>query len=80
MGSRARETPALLAIGCGDLVANGLFAYASSRGQVSIASVLGSLYPVVTIIWARFLLDERLKRVQQVGVALAVGGAALTAV
>ena len=79
-GVTARETPALLAIGCGDLVANGLFAYASSRGQVSIASVLGSLYPVVTIIWARLLLDERLKRVQQVGVALAVGGAALTAV
>ena len=78
-GVTARETPALLAIGCGDLVANGLFAYASSRGQVSIASVLGSLYPVVTIIWARILLDERLKRVQQVGVALAVGGAALTA-
>ncbi|HET7823324.1 MAG TPA: EamA family transporter [Ornithinibacter sp.] len=56
-----------------------MFAFASSRGQVSIASVLGSLYPVVTIIWARLFLDERLKRVQQVGVALAVGGAALTA-
>ncbi len=41
--------------------------------------MLGSLYPVVTIIWARLFLDERLKRVQQVGVALAVGGAALTA-
>ena len=78
-GVTARETPALLAIGCGDLVANGLFAFASSRGQVSIASVLGSLYPVVTIVWARLLLDERLRRVQQVGVALAVGGAALTA-
>lgn len=78
-GVQARETPALLAIGCGDLVANGLFAYASSRGEVSIASVLGSLYPVVTIVWARLLLDERLRRVQQVGVALAVGGAAITA-
>jgi drug/metabolite transporter (DMT)-like permease len=78
-GVTVRDTPALLAIGCGDLLANGLFAFASSRGQVSIASVLGSLYPVVTIVWARVLLDERLKRVQQVGVALAVGGAALTA-
>ncbi len=78
-GVTARETPALLAIGCGDLVANALFAYASSRGQVSIASVLGSLYPVVTVFWARFLLDERLRRVQQVGVALAVTGAAVTA-
>ena len=78
-GVTVREAPALLAIGCGDLVANGLFAFASSRGQVSIAAVLGSLYPVVTIIWARLLLDERLKRVQQVGVTLAIGGAALTA-
>jgi len=78
-GVTPRETPALLAIGCGDLLANGLFAYASSRGQVSIASVLGSLYPVVTVLWARFLLDERLRRVQQVGVSLAVVGAAVTA-
>jgi drug/metabolite transporter (DMT)-like permease len=78
-GVTPRETPALLAIGCGDLLANGLFAYASSRGQVSIASVLGSLYPVVTVFWARFLLDERLRRVQQAGVALAVAGAAVTA-
>ena len=78
-GVTLRETPALLAIGCGDLVANALFAVASSRGQVSVASVLGSLYPVVTTIWARALLDERLRRVQQVGVALAVGGAAVTA-
>ena len=78
-GVTLRETPSLLAIGCGDLAANALFAVASSRGQVSVASVLGSLYPVVTTIWARVLLDERLRRVQQVGVALAVGGAAVTA-
>jgi drug/metabolite transporter (DMT)-like permease len=79
-GVTVREIPALLAIGCGDLLANGLFAVASSRGQVSVASVLGSLYPVVTTVWARVLLDERLRRVQQVGVALAVGGAAVTAI
>jgi drug/metabolite transporter (DMT)-like permease len=78
-GVTLRETPALLVIGCGDLVANALFAVASSRGQVSVASVLGSLYPVVTTIWARALLGERLRRVQQVGVGLAVGGAAVTA-
>ena len=61
------RTPALLAIGCGDLAANGLFAYASSRGQVSVAAVLGSLYPVVTVIWARFLLDERLRACSRSG-------------
>jgi drug/metabolite transporter (DMT)-like permease len=78
-GVRARETPALLAIGCGDLAANALFALASSRGAVSIASVLASLYPVVTAVLARLVLDERLRRIQQVGVVMAVGGAVLTA-
>lgn len=79
-GVTARELPLLLVIGCGDLGANALFAVASSRGQVSIASVLGSLYPVVTAVLARLVLDERLERVQQVGVVLAVGGAVLIAV
>ncbi|MBR7742446.1 EamA family transporter [Phycicoccus sp. BSK3Z-2] len=78
-GVRARETPWLLVIGCGDLAANALFALASARGQVSVASVLASLYPVVTVVLARFVLDERLQRVQQVGVALAVVGAVLIA-
>ena len=78
-GVTVRELPALLAIGCGDLTANALFAVASSRGQVSVASVLGSLYPVVTTVLARVVLKERLRRVQQVGVALAVGGAAVIA-
>ena len=60
-------------------MANLLFAIASSRGQVSVASVLGSLYPVVTILLARVLLKERLRRIQQVGVALALAGAAIIA-
>lgn len=78
-GVRPRETPALLLIGCGDLTANALFAVASSRGQVSVASVLGSLYPVVTALLARFVVGERLRAVQQAGVVLAVAGAAVIA-
>ena len=57
-----------------------LFAVASSRGQVSLTSVLASLYPVVTAVLARIVLDERLRRIQQAGVVLAVGGAVLIAV
>jgi drug/metabolite transporter (DMT)-like permease len=75
-GVTARETPALLAIGCGDLVANALFAYASSRGQVSIASVLGSLYPVVTVLLAQAVLHERIRPSQGAGIALALAGVA----
>jgi drug/metabolite transporter (DMT)-like permease len=74
------DLPALGAIGLGDLSANALFAYASSRGIVSVASVLGSLYPVVTILLARFLLDERLRPIQVAGVVtslVGVGGIAL---
>lgn len=79
-GVVTRELPALLLIGGGDLVANGLFAVASSRGQVSVASVLGSLFPVATIVWARVVLKERLRPIQQVGALLALTGVVIIAV
>jgi drug/metabolite transporter (DMT)-like permease len=78
-GMVARDVPGLFAIGLGDLVANGLFAFASSRGLVSVASVLGSLYPVVTVLLARFLLHEQLKRIQSAGVVLSLVGVAVIA-
>jgi drug/metabolite transporter (DMT)-like permease len=40
-------------------------------------SVLGSLYPVTTIVLARFLLGERLGPVQRGGAAAALVGVAL---
>ena len=73
------DLPALTAVGLGDLFANALFAFASSRGLVSVASVLGSLYPVVTALLARFLLHERLRRIQSVGVVLSLTGIAVIA-
>ena len=73
-GTRARDLPALAVIGLGDVTANGLFAYSSSRGMVSVASVLGSLYPVATLFWARLLLGERLRRIQSIGVGLTLVG------
>ncbi len=75
----ARDAVALGAIGLGDLTANALFAFASSRGLVSVASVLGSVYPVFTILLARQLLHERLRRVQVLGVVLSVLGVAVIA-
>ena len=79
-GVAVREVPALLLIGCGDLAANGLFAIASSRGQVSVASVLGSLFPVATIVWARLVLKERLRPIQQMGALLSLAGVVIIAV
>jgi drug/metabolite transporter (DMT)-like permease len=79
-GTRARDLPALAVIGLGDVTANGLFAFSSSRGLVSVASVLGSLYPVATVFWARVLLGERLRRVQVIGVVLTLVGVIAIAV
>ena len=52
--------------GC-DIVANGSYALAASRGDLSIAAVLASLYPVVTALLARYVLSERLRPVQSIG-------------
>jgi drug/metabolite transporter (DMT)-like permease len=71
--------PALLAIALFDTLANVLFAAASREGLLSLVSVAGSLYPVVTVLLARFILGERLARAQQVGVGLVLGGVAMIA-
>jgi drug/metabolite transporter (DMT)-like permease len=73
------QIPALVAIGLLDVSANLLFAVASTLGFVSIVGVLASLYPVITIFLARAVLRERIDRVQEVGVAGALGGVALIA-
>lgn len=67
-------------VGIGDVSANLTFGLASTRGLVSVVAVLGSLYPVVTVLLARVLHGERLGTAQTVGVAGALGGVALIAV
>jgi drug/metabolite transporter (DMT)-like permease len=74
-----RFLPAGAAVGLADLSANALFAVASSRGLLSLVAVLGSLYPVVTVLLAHVLLGERLTRAQQTGVAVALAGVAAIA-
>jgi drug/metabolite transporter (DMT)-like permease len=64
------------AIGLVDVAANALFALASGRGLLALVSVLGSLYPVVTVLLAHVILGERLTRVQVGGVAIALAGVA----
>jgi len=69
-----RDWPTLVFVGLADLGANALFVAASTQGLVSVAAVLGSLYPVVTIVLARAFLAERLRAIQNVGVVLALAG------
>ena len=54
-----------------------LFAAASTRGLVSVVSVLSSPNPVVVVALARTVLAERIARAQQAGVVLALAGVAL---
>lgn len=54
-----------------------LFALSSEIGLISIAAVLSSLYPLVTVLLAYLFLDERLRPPQLVGLGLALGGISL---
>jgi len=76
-GLRPRDLGPLAVVGVGDVGANLLFAIATQRGLLSVTAVLGSLYPVVTVLLARFVLRERLRLVQQVGVVAALTGVVL---
>jgi drug/metabolite transporter (DMT)-like permease len=84
-GTRARvrldraALPAVAALGLLDTTANGLFVLASARGLLSIVSVLGSLYPVATVLAAHVLLGERISRTQRAGVIVALAGVAVVA-
>jgi len=52
----------------------GLLAYyaAVSRGKVAVVGPVTSLFPLLTVVLAFFLLRERLSRTQMVGVALSL--------
>jgi drug/metabolite transporter (DMT)-like permease len=79
VGIRWRDLPGLAGVGAGDAAANGAFAWSSTLGLLSVTSVLGSLYPVATLLLARTVLGERLTRLQAYGVALALAGILLLA-
>jgi drug/metabolite transporter (DMT)-like permease len=66
-------------VGIGDTGANLLFAYAATAGNLAVVGVLGSLYPVATVVLARWLLGERLSGGQNAGVLLALTGVGLLA-
>jgi drug/metabolite transporter (DMT)-like permease len=66
-------------VGVGDTGANLLFAYAATTGSLAVVGVLGSLYPVATVVLARWLLGERLSGGQNAGVVLALTGVGLLA-
>jgi drug/metabolite transporter (DMT)-like permease len=75
-----RDLGPVTLVGIGDVGANLAFGLASTRGLVSVVAVLGSLYPVITVLLARMVHAERLGRAQTVGVVGALAGVALIGV
>ena len=77
--ARAGDLPLLAAVGAGDVGANAMFAVASTRGLLSVVSVLSSLYPAVTVLLARLVHSERMQARQYLGVVATLTGVALIA-
>ena len=80
MGVGVTALAPLVAVGMLDAAANGLYAWGSTEGLLSVVAVLGALYPVTTVLLARGLLRERVRRIQEVGIVAALAGVALIAV
>jgi drug/metabolite transporter (DMT)-like permease len=76
-GLGKKELPLLIFIGVADFAANLLLGVATTKGLLSLAMVLGALYPIATALLAYLFLHERLHRVQYVGIAFAVVGVSL---
>jgi drug/metabolite transporter (DMT)-like permease len=71
--------PVLIVIGVFEVLANGLFAIASTKGVLPVVAVGGSMYPAFTVGLAHAVLGERLTTLQWTGVILALGGVAMIA-
>lgn len=70
-----------LAVACGvvDVTANALLLLGIRAGDLSVAAVLGAMYPAGTILLAAVVLKERIAPVQWVGLALALAAAGMLA-
>jgi drug/metabolite transporter (DMT)-like permease len=70
---RPRQGSLAIVLGGGalDMIANALYLVAVRHGPLSIVATLASLYPASTILLARIVLRERLRLLQQAGVACA---------
>jgi drug/metabolite transporter (DMT)-like permease len=66
-----RLWPALVAVGVVDMSATGAYLAAIAIGPLSIAAILASLYPVVTVLLAALVLRERVSVTHAAGIAAA---------
>jgi drug/metabolite transporter (DMT)-like permease len=77
--ARGRPVWPLAVMGLLDLGANALYAVATRHGLLSVVAVAASLYPLATVLLARVLLGERVRRVQELGIVAALAGVVMIA-
>ena len=70
---------AIIAIAVLITAGNTLFLAATRVGSTSVAAVLTSLFPAVTVFWAWMVFREPLRAIQLVGLAVAVVAVSLIA-
>ena len=75
-GLSKKNLPILILIGGADLAGNLLLGVATTKGLVSVAVVLGALYPIITALLAYKFLNEILHKIQYLGIAFAITGVA----
>jgi drug/metabolite transporter (DMT)-like permease len=76
-GLRPPDVPLLVVVGGLDVLANLTYGLATTLGLLAIVAVLGSLYPVFTVVLAAVFHHERMRAVQYAGVTVALLGVAL---
>lgn len=79
-GFSKKDIPILIGIGGADFFGNLLLGVATTKGLVSLAVVLGSLFPIVTALLAFKFLHERLHKLQYLGIFFAISGVAILSV
>jgi drug/metabolite transporter (DMT)-like permease len=79
-GSPRGALPLALASGTVDASANVCFVLATRNGLFGIAVVITALYPGITVLLARLVLGEKMRRLQQIGLVLAGAGLVLVTI
>lgn len=70
----------VLVAGCAEGISNVFALWAYQRGPLAVAATMSAFYPVSTVLLAGLVLDERLRRLQWAGVAMALLAVPLVAI